>query len=57
MELVPRLSLLDSIYKAAARYERDPSFRRGVENPDWVAAQLREIAERIERSHEEIRLR
>jgi len=57
MELVPRLSLLEGIYHAAARYERDEWFRKGVENPDWVAAQLREVAERIERGHEEIRLR
>lgn len=49
MELVSRLSLLEGLYKAASRYERDMDFRRPVENPDWVAAQLREIADRIER--------
>jgi hypothetical protein len=53
MESVPRLSLLDAIYHAAARYERDEYFRRGVEQPNEVARQLRETAERIERMHEE----
>ena len=53
MELVQRLSLLEGIYHACARYERDEYFRRGVEQPNEVARQLRETAERIERMHEE----
>ena len=53
MELVIKISLLDGLYRAAARYEKDPQFRRGVEQPDYVAACLRESAERIERMHEE----
>jgi hypothetical protein len=53
MELVQRLSLLEGIYHAAVRYERDEYFRRGVEQPLEVARMLRESAERIERMHEE----
>lgn len=54
-ELVQRLSLLEALYHAAARYERDEYFRRGVEQPLEVARMLRESAERIERMHEEVR--
>ena len=56
-ELVPRISLLEALYHAAARYEKDQFFRKGVEQPDYVAACLRESAERIERSRDEKRLR
>ena len=47
-ELVPRINMTDSLYKAASRYENDLAFRRGVPNPDWVAQQLRQIAQRRE---------
>ena len=57
MEVVVRLSLLEALYHAAARYEKDEVFRRPVENPDWVANCLRESAERIERLRDERRLR
>lgn len=57
MEMVNRASLLENLYHAAARYEKDPFFRKGVEQPDYVAACLRESAERIERKRDEIRLR
>jgi hypothetical protein len=56
MELVAKISLLDALYHAAARYEKDEYFRRGVEQPEYVAHCLRESAERIERMHDERRL-
>lgn len=60
-EYVARVSLLDALYQAAARYEKDQQFRKAclVEggDPNYVAACLRESCERIERMHDERRLR